>query len=64
LKAIRETAADDRKGAAAQARKLTEETNAKIKALLTPEQQTKFTQMFEKQRAARTPQTAPATDKE
>jgi protein CpxP len=61
LKAIRENAADDRKGAAAQARKLTEENNAKIKALLTPEQQTKFTQMLEKQRAAKTP---PATDKE
>jgi periplasmic protein CpxP/Spy len=63
LKAIRENAADDRKGAAAQARKLTEETNAKIKALLNPEQQTKFTQMLEKQRTARAPQTPPAADK-
>jgi len=67
LKALRENAGDDRKGAAAQARKLTEETNAKIKALLTPEQQTKFAQMLEKQRAPKAPaapQTPPAKDKE
>ena len=69
LKALRENAGEDRKGAAAQARKLTEEMNAKIKALLTPEQQTKFAQMLEKQRAPRAPQapaaqTPPAKDKE
>ena len=67
MKALRENAGEDRKGVVAQARKLTEEFNAKIKALLTPEQQTKFAQMLEKQRAPKAPaapQTPPAKAKD
>ena len=61
LKALRADASGDRKEAAAKARKINDDTNTKIKAILTPEQQTKFTEMLAKQRP---PSRPAAKDKE
>lgn len=57
LKALRETANGDRKAMMEGARKLNEETNKKIKELLTPDQQTKYAQFLEemKQRGPKRP---------
>ena len=55
MKALRPEPGADRKEAAAKARKLNDDTNAKIKEALTPEQQTKFTEMLTKQRQPNRP---------
>jgi periplasmic protein CpxP/Spy len=59
MKALRGEAGGDRTEAIAKIRQLNDDTNAKIKAVLTPEQQTKFAAMLEKmkQRAPNRPAT-------